>query len=446
MIAFKLLLHSSLTKSRSPTAWGTPACIYLPTSTNDVAFAIKVLGFTNSPYAIRSGGHSPLAGWANIDDGVLISMSDVTELNYDNITQIATVGYGNRWGDVYEYLQGFGRIVVGGRVPEVGLALTIGGGLSHLTNRFGFSCDNVISFTVVLANASVVSASAQTNSDLFFALKGGTSNFGVVTRMSLKTYPSGKAWGGLVVYNNSYQDQYMSALEAYQKQGQVNDTSTALLTYLAINNQTIFATYVSFGDEVKPSAFQPFYDIPVVEDSTALYDSFIDLANNVQINYAVPRWAWGSTTLYLDEQAYVDLGHISTNESLKVRGIEGGSYVLMPQPISTSMITPSQKTGGNALGLTPRPQMWFSLNIGYELASDDDKVNKIMEESIAELETLTKARGLYDEFIFLNDAAPSQSPIRGYGADNYKKLEAVSQKYDPSGMFQHQVPGGFKIK
>lgn len=126
--------HSSLvglfrphTLSRSSTAWEFPSCIYTPANTQDVVFAVKVLGFTKSKYAIRSGGHSPLADWASIDDGVLISMASLTNMAYDAFAETVRVGFGCRWGELYEFLESFDRLVVGGRVPSVGLALTIGG-------------------------------------------------------------------------------------------------------------------------------------------------------------------------------------------------------------------------------------------------------------------------------------------------------------------------------
>ena len=111
---------------------------------------------------------------------------------------------------------------------------------------------------------------------------------GIITHLTLRTYPVGKVWGGLVIYNNSYQDQLMGAFASYQAKGQF-DKDSAMLTYLAINNQTVFATYVHFGATAKPAAFSDFYDIPSVIDQTSLHDNFTDLIENVNIDYVVPR-------------------------------------------------------------------------------------------------------------------------------------------------------------
>lgn len=118
------------TVCRSPTAWEFPSCIFTPTKTAEVIFAVRVLGFTGSKYAIRSGGHSPLPLWASIDDGVLISMSSITEISYAAATETVRVGFGLLWRDIYDYLEPYNRLVVGGRVLPVGLGLTIGGAVS----------------------------------------------------------------------------------------------------------------------------------------------------------------------------------------------------------------------------------------------------------------------------------------------------------------------------
>ena len=105
-------------------------------------------------------------------------MTKLNDLSFDPSSNLVTTGFGNRWGAVYQYLEKFGRLTVGGRISTVGAALTLGGGLSHLSNRYGLSVDNVVSFEIVLASGEVVTASQNRNQDLFVALKGGSNNFG----------------------------------------------------------------------------------------------------------------------------------------------------------------------------------------------------------------------------------------------------------------------------
>jgi FAD/FMN-containing dehydrogenase len=88
---------------------------------------LGVLVSSNTTFAIRGGGHSPLPAWANIDNGVLIAMSKINDCSYNKESETIRVGFGNSWGDVYSYLEPFDRIVVGGRAPSVGLATLLGG-------------------------------------------------------------------------------------------------------------------------------------------------------------------------------------------------------------------------------------------------------------------------------------------------------------------------------
>ena len=96
-------------------------------SPQDVVYAVKVLNFTGSKFAIRGGGHTPFEGWANIDKGILISTSNLTDIVYDAISETVVVGAGNRWSDIYSHLEASSRMVLGGRVPDVGMGLLLGG-------------------------------------------------------------------------------------------------------------------------------------------------------------------------------------------------------------------------------------------------------------------------------------------------------------------------------
>lgn len=263
--------------------------------------------------------------------------------------------------------------------------------------------------------------------------------------MTLKTYPSGKVWGGLVVYNTTYQDHLMAAFATYQENGQISNKDTAMLTYVGINNQTIFATYVTYGATSRPAALQPFFDIPAILDGTASHNSFMELTEANPVDFVVPRWTYAMTNIYLDNSTYVDVANACAEFAAHMSIINGGTFALMPQPISANMIDASKATGGNALGLKPRPQLWFTVNIGWNNAADDAKAVSIATASVAKIEAITKSRGLYDPFVFLNDAGASQKVIHSYGSASFAKMKKVSVKYDPNGMFQKQVPGGFKI-
>lgn len=114
---------------------------------------VKIAVAQKARFAIRSGGHSANPGYANINDGILISLDRLTKTVFDPSTSLVSIGPGNRWGEVYEHLEQFNRTMVGGRVPTVGVGgLTLGSGLSYLTDLHGLACDNVVSYEVRVAS------------------------------------------------------------------------------------------------------------------------------------------------------------------------------------------------------------------------------------------------------------------------------------------------------
>ena len=99
------------------------------------------------------------------------------------------VGPGNKWIDVYTFLEPYGLYAIGGRLATIGVpGLTLLGGVNYLINKYGFSMDNVVSYDVVLGDGSQTVANSTSNPELFWALKGGTNNFGIVTQFALKTH------------------------------------------------------------------------------------------------------------------------------------------------------------------------------------------------------------------------------------------------------------------
>lgn len=114
-----------------------------------------------------------------------------------------SIGPGNKWYDVYQVLDPLGISVVGGREAGVGVGgLTLGGGISYFSGRFGWACDNILNYEVVLADGSIVNASPISHPDLYQALRGGSgTNFGIVTRFDAFAFEQGLLWGGSRFYS-----------------------------------------------------------------------------------------------------------------------------------------------------------------------------------------------------------------------------------------------------
>ena len=150
------------------------------------------LGFgqrNNLRVAIRGGGHNA-GGLGVCDDGLVIDLSAIRYVHVDAAKKTVRVGAGCRWGDVDHATHAFGLAVPSGIISTTGVGgLTLGGGLGHLTRQYGLTIDNLLAADVVLADGQVVVASADENADLFWAIRGGGGNFGVVTSFLFRAHP-----------------------------------------------------------------------------------------------------------------------------------------------------------------------------------------------------------------------------------------------------------------
>jgi FAD/FMN-containing dehydrogenase len=151
--------------------------------------------------AVRAGGHS-VAGLSLVDDGLVIDVRGLRELVVDPVRRVARVGGGLTWAEVDAATQEHGLATVGGRVSSTGVAgLTLGGGSGWLERKYGLACDNVLAVELVTARGERVRASAEEHPELFWALRGGGGNFGVVTAIEFALHPVGPdVLAGLVLH------------------------------------------------------------------------------------------------------------------------------------------------------------------------------------------------------------------------------------------------------
>ena len=167
----------------------TPGLIARCTNVSDVQSAVRAGAEAGILAAVRCGGHS-LAGFGTCDGGLVIDLSRMRQVTVDPEARRARFAGGCLLGSVDTETQKAGLVFPSGVVSHTGAAgLILGAGTGWLTRRFGLSCDNVEGFTLVTADSSVVRANSQENPDLFWALRGGGGNFGVVTEFEVKLHP-----------------------------------------------------------------------------------------------------------------------------------------------------------------------------------------------------------------------------------------------------------------
>ena len=178
-----------------------PAVIVRCAGAADVIGAVKVARRDGLRVAVRGGGHS-FPGHSVCDDGLVIDLSCMKAIRVDPGARTARAQAGVRWIEFDHETQAFGLATTGGTVSDTGIAgLTVGGGLGWLSGKYGLTIDNLISADVVLADGRLLTASASQNQDLFWGLRGGSGNFGVVTSFEYQLHAVGPTvLAGMVIY------------------------------------------------------------------------------------------------------------------------------------------------------------------------------------------------------------------------------------------------------
>ncbi len=180
-----------------------PAVVVRPANAGDVIAAIRFARDNDLPLAVRAGGHS-VPGFGTCDGGLVIDLSRMRGVRIDPVHKTARVEGGATWGDLNSAGYAFGLATTGGIISSTGVAgLTLGGGIGYLDRGFGLSCDNLVSADVVTADGRLLHASERENDDLFWALRGGGGNFGVVTSLKFKLHEVKDIYGGPIFYELS---------------------------------------------------------------------------------------------------------------------------------------------------------------------------------------------------------------------------------------------------
>lgn len=187
-----------------------PGLVVQPISVDEVVEAVNFARANGVLLGIKGGGHN-IAGLAIAENGLLLDMSRMRDVRVDADNRLVHVGPGCQLGDVDRETQAHGLATVLGFVSETGVAgLTLGGGFGYLTRRFGFTVDNLVEVEIVTADGEVRKASRDDNEDLFWALRGGGGNFGVVTEFTFRLHEVGPhATGGLIGWSAEHADDVM---------------------------------------------------------------------------------------------------------------------------------------------------------------------------------------------------------------------------------------------
>ena len=192
-----------------------PALIVRAAATTDAVAVVHYARDAGLDLAVRGGGHSA-PGFGTCDGGVVLDLSLLNNVFVDRAKRTARAGGGATWGDFNHATHAYGLATTGGIISTTGVGgLTLGGGIGYLTRGCGLSCDNLVSAEVVTADGRILVASEYENEDLFWALRGGSGNFGVVTSLELALHPVETIYGGPMLYEVEDAPAVMRAYDNY---------------------------------------------------------------------------------------------------------------------------------------------------------------------------------------------------------------------------------------
>ncbi|KAL2059793.1 hypothetical protein VTL71DRAFT_10177 [Oculimacula yallundae] len=472
-----------------------PACIVTPKSATQVAQAISIINQHSCIFAVKSGGHSSVRAASNAPGGVTIDLSGIDDIDVGEDLNFARIGTGNRWAGVYQKLEKLNRTVAGGRNSDVGVGgFLLGGGISFLSRRYGWATDNVRNFQVVLANGSLTNINQASSPDLFFALRGGGNNFGIVTHFDMDIYPQGQIWGGQRFYLMDPSDVTarkarlnISTLPFSFTLWNIKDAiciSFAKLAckfgycidgtsfWQAVENTVLleqpdqyaqFVGTLTWSNEIDawvfhnmlaytkpvpdPPVFRGFTSLPSFKSSTAIRN-FTGLYDEVRdMNERGLRHYWATASFKPSAILMDKIMDIFIEEVEPIRSLKKCRPTIIFQPLNIDEIQHSSKRGGNALGLNieDAPLIVFSIVFIWKEPIDDEAMTgagtRLLQRSIA----LAKEMNLYHPYMYQNYADISQDVFAGYGKENRDRLRSVQKEYDPEGVFSRLQPGYFKV-
>ena len=210
-----------------------PRLIALCADVADVIAAIHFARKNNLLVSVRGGGHNA-GGLGICDDGLVIDLSRIKYVHVDPAARTVRVGGGCTWGDVDHATHAFGLAVPSGIISTTGVGgLTLGGGMGHLTRQYGLTIDNLLAADVILADGRFVTASADENTDLFWAIRGGGGNFGVVTSFLFQAHPVSTVCAGPMLWDLDQAAEIMKWYREFIVAGAARDQRLLRIPYRA---------------------------------------------------------------------------------------------------------------------------------------------------------------------------------------------------------------------
>jgi hypothetical protein len=309
----------------------------------------------------------------------------------------------------------------------------------------------------VLANGTIANANSRTNPTLFKALKGGNNNFAIVTRFDAKVFPQNKLWGGSIAQPITNKEELFDFFTNFTRSETYDPYSAIISDFAWIAGVPTLIHQVAYTNDNAawpPPAFAGLDAMPKLT-TTVRKDKLTSFTNELAATAAPTngRYNLFQTVTFINkpgvsEAFMADVFELADTTAKEFFTVLGAIFTMTFQPLPHVLYSKSAATGGNVLGLERFKDDFVNIlwTVSWQLPTDGARAESMLQTLLEAIIELAKERGLYSEFVYLNYAASWQDPIQGYGNANVEFMRSVSRRYDPNGLFQKAVPGGWKLQ
>ena len=413
-----LKIHNGMVANR-------PAMIARCAGVADVINCVNFARANDTLVSIRGGGHG-VPGFAVCDGGLMIDLSRLKGIRVDPEKQLIQAEGGVTWGEFYHETQAFGLATTGGVARPTGIAgLTLAGGHGYLMRKYGLACDNLRSVDIVTADGRFLGASATQNPDLFWGLRGGGGNFGVVTSFEYQLHPVGPVLGGLVFYPMKEAQGLLKFYHEFTGSAPDELSPVAVLATLPDGTKATVILLGYFGPHDQGEHILR----PIRTFSSPLSDqvgsmTYMELQSIVEkLNPPGMRNYW--KTCYLKELS---------DEAIRIM-VE--HYATVPSPYSHVVVYTLggavSRVANEETAVAYRDARHALVMIGmWSDPAEDDKNIQWVRELASAVEPFSSG-GFYINY---EAAVPVDQVKAAYGPKKYERLVALKNKYDPTNFFR----------
>jgi FAD/FMN-containing dehydrogenase len=394
-----------------------PAAIVRATSKLDVQKAVRIAAEREALVAVRCGGHS-FPGLSTCDGGVVIDLSQMREVTIDPEARVAEVGGGALLGDVDAAGLAHGMVTPAGVVSHTGVGgLTLGGGMGWLSRRFGMTIDNLVGVDIVMADGRLLRIDADKEPDLFWAIRGGGGNFGIVTKFWLRLHPLGPATIRRWQYPAS---EAAAVLRRYRDA--IADAPRELTTLFVLFPDGLVMSAIWSGSAGGAERLAPLGRLGTAAPLSNGELSFLELQR-----LSDERMAWGRR--YYSKGGFFD----GIDDTAIAAIVEASRSAPIPEA-EIYCLQLGGAVGDVAEEDTPytgraASHYWIA-EAAWDISADDEKSIAWGRSAAARLAPLSLRTN------YVNEQSDTGIARSAYGADKYNRLARLKWSYDPTNLFR----------